>query len=56
MMGHREHPKSGDEYDLVCKAPVRYLEKPGVKHAIKRRLTRRERRTTVILLKQEAPR
>jgi hypothetical protein len=46
MMGHREKLKGGDEWDAFTgwRNVMRYLDRPRVKHAIKKKFSRRVRK------------
>jgi len=44
MMGRRQILKGGDEYDVVCHAPLCVFDKPGVRKKTKRRMNKRWRK------------
>lgn len=54
MMGRRQKVKTGDEYDLLGSRRYCYLQRPGVTHLLKRRLSRRFRREQRAELRTES--
>jgi len=45
MKGHKEKLKTAEEYDVVCAPGIyKYLRRAGVKHSIKKQMSRRLRR------------
>ena len=55
MMGHRQKLKGGDEWDAVCgwRNIHCYLNRPGVAHSLKKKMSRRARRETKLTLKAQ---
>ncbi len=54
-MGHKEKLINGDEYDAIYGKHIYvYLGKPGISHAIKKRISRRIRRKGRISTKRLA--
>lgn len=53
-MGHRIRLIDGEELDVIAKIPLKYLDRPGVKRNVKKKINKRARRQAKTEIRKES--